>query len=159
MKTRNKANEKEVRWLDYVVIAIGGTQWKSIFDVRERFDAILPPEAVHRKARMYSFRARSGGRLEVSTIHSQKLTTVGSAIRYGVRHGYIERSIPIRRKSGNIGNHYLRLTLKGEERLSRIRFYLCIDCLNTGLTRPRKPEHAICGHCRRRHLTFYTPFK
>jgi len=150
-----KAREKETRWLDYIILAVGEAGWKSIFEVRERLDQLLPPHAVYRLAPDYYHRGSVRVR---ATIHSKKLTVAGTSTRYGVRAGLLERSVPIRKDfPNNLGNHYLRLTPKGKDRLHAIKFYQCADCLNTGLKHIKSRSDAKCGHCRSHNLKFYTP--
>ena len=147
MKTET---EDEFKWLDFLLMAIGTTTWKSIFEVRERFDEIIPPHLIYRKAPQYGRKNRQ------VTIVSLKLTELGGAVRYAMNKGFVERSVPI--VSGfprNIGNYYMRLTSRGKKRLKRIRRYLCTKCLHSGITRPKKLKNAICGHCHSRHLTYY----
>ena len=144
-----EANELEFKWLDFLLMSVRDTTWKSIFEVRERFDEIIPPHLIYRKAPQYC-RGRK------STILALKLTELGGAIRYAMKAGFVDRSVPI--SPGfprNIGNYQIRLTPKGKDRLKRIRRYLCTKCLHSGITRPKKLKNAICGHCHSRHLTYY----
>jgi len=151
MKTpRSKGKELEVRWLDILLMSIATDKWKNIWEVRERISALMPPHALYRKKRLWS-----RGRMVSMPSFSQ--TVIGGTIRYAIRNGFIERSVPIQinKKSGNIGNHSLRLTIKGMERCKRIRRYICLSCLHTGITRPTDIKNSCCGHCGRRTLRFY----
>jgi hypothetical protein len=152
MKTpieKAKFTEKEIKWLDLIVMSVGSSGWKSIFEVRELFDSLIPPYAIYRKASQWS-RGRK------ATIQSLTLTHMGSSIRYAMRAGFVERTVPIHSKfPRNIGNYHIRLTDKGKQRLKRIRRYLCLSCLSTNTTRAHVPENVICGHCRSHHVKFY----
>lgn len=142
--------------MDYLVLAIGGRDWKSIFDVRERMDQLLPPELLYRLYDTPGNRRRAAKGW--ATITGYKQSTTGYAIRRGMRAGLIERNVAINRGvTRNIGNHYLRLSPRGITRLKRIRFYLCNDCLHTGITRAISSRNAACGHCHGYNLQFYLP--
>ncbi len=148
MKTRNR--ETEIKWLDFLLMSIGSDKWKNVWEVREGVEALLPPHLIHRKKRTWS----RGRRV---TLLSFRQTLVGGVTRYAMKHGFVERSVPLQvgRHPENIGNHYLRLTAKGMQRFKRIRRYICISCLHTGITRPTDTKNSCCGHCHKRTLKFY----
>jgi hypothetical protein len=146
---KSKHGEEEIKWMDLVLTSIADTHWVNVFEVWEKFSAIIPPHMIYRKKRDVD---RRGGNRTPVTVRSMLITRIGSTIRYAIRHKWVERTVPIRTSVNNIGNYSLRLTAAGKARAQSIKSYFCRGCFHVGITRAR---NAVCGHCCSRHLTFY----
>ena len=144
MRSAKVKSYKEQKWQAYILAAINSEEWQNRWEVEERLNALLPPEAMHRAHTRYWNKQR--------TVHSFKCTIIGATIRRIVRFGYIERSVPINPRGLNVGNYSLRLTKKGAVLRARVRHYFCTSCLNSDISMARVEANILCGHCHHRTL-------
>ena len=149
-----KKYERNIKWTDIVTMAIGTTEWKSIYEVWEQAHILIPPHMIYRKTPVRQLR-HSGRGYRVATVYSTELNMMSTALRYMMKKGMVERSVPItdRRGGPNLGHYRVRLTKLGIKRLHHSRRYLCNECLNTGIT--HGTTIVYCGHCHSTRLTFY----
>jgi hypothetical protein len=127
-------SQREFKWADYLLQAVGSTRWQNRIEVEDRFWAFAPPEAFHR---IVNF---------MDTENSMRSWLFTTNTRRTVRRGLIQLTKPKSIAGKNIGAYQMRLTRKGMKWLQGRHYYQCEQCLRVTLKKDSSPNPCIkCG--------------